>query len=83
MIRLLIGKLKSENVRAKKEYIPIIAGLLNTDKDELLTLWLADQVTAIVADAKGIATKVLNIAKENVEISFKENMNLNFQVIGT
>jgi len=65
-------KIEKGERRARKEYIPIIAELLETNKDELLTLWLADQVTAIVADEKDIATKVLNIAKENVEINFKE-----------
>jgi hypothetical protein len=41
--------------------------MLQTDKDELLTLWLADQVTAMVADEKGIADNVLNIASQNLK----------------
>jgi len=59
-------KIEKGERRAKKEYIPIIAELLETDKDELLTLWLAEQVAAVVADEKEIAEKVLNIVKENV-----------------
>jgi transcriptional regulator with XRE-family HTH domain len=60
-------KIEKGERRARKEYIPIIAELLETDKDELLTLWLAEQVAAVVADEKEIADKVLNIAKKNLQ----------------
>ena len=53
--------------RPKREQIIIIAKLLKTDQKELLSLWLADQVTAVVADEKEIAVNVLNIAKENIK----------------
>lgn len=59
-------KIEKGDRRAKKEYIPIIAELLETDKDELLTFWLADQVTEMVADEKELSNKVLNIAKKNI-----------------
>jgi transcriptional regulator with XRE-family HTH domain len=52
--------------RARKEHIPIIAELLQGDKEELLILWLTDQVTAVVADEKKLSNKVLNIAKKNI-----------------
>lgn len=32
----------------KRNQIPIIANILNTDSDELFTLWLADQVYNII-----------------------------------
>jgi len=60
-------KIEKGERRARKEYIPIIAELLDADKDELLTLWLAEQVAAVVADEKEIADKVLNIAKKNLQ----------------
>ncbi|GHT15359.1 hypothetical protein AGMMS4956_15120 [Bacteroidia bacterium] len=47
----------------------MIADLLQTDKEELLVLWLADQITVVVADEKKIADKALKIAKENIEVS--------------
>ena len=59
-------KIEKGERRARKEHIPIIAEILQADKDELLTLWLADQVTAVVADEKEIADNVLNIAKKNI-----------------
>jgi transcriptional regulator with XRE-family HTH domain len=59
-------KIEKGERRAKKKYIPIIAELLETDKNELLTLWLAEQVAAVVADEKNIANKVLDIAKQTI-----------------
>jgi len=44
----------------------VIADLLQTDKEELLALWLADQVAAVVTDEKKVAGKALDIAKENI-----------------
>jgi len=44
----------------------MIAELLEADKDELLSLWLADQVIAVVTDDKELSSKVLNIAKKRI-----------------
>jgi transcriptional regulator with XRE-family HTH domain len=52
--------------RAKKEQIPIIAEILQADSEELLTLWLADQVNAVVEDEHKAGGKALDIAKENL-----------------
>jgi len=60
-------KIEKGERRAKKEHIPVIAELLEADKVELLTLWLAEQVAAVVANEKEIADKVLTIAKENIK----------------
>ena len=59
-------KIERSERRARKEYIPIIAELLQADKDEFLIFWLADQVTAVAADEKELSNKVLNIAKQNI-----------------
>ena len=59
-------KIEKGERRARKVHIPIIAELLQGDKEELLTLWLADQVTAMVADEKDLSNKVLSIAKKNI-----------------
>jgi transcriptional regulator with XRE-family HTH domain len=60
-------KIEKGGRRARKEYIPVIAELLQTDYEELLKLWLADQVTAVMADEKELSNDVLNIAKQNLE----------------
>ena len=44
---------------ARKEQMPIIAEFLQGNKEELLTLWPADQVTAMVTDEKVLSNKVL------------------------
>ena len=59
-------KIERGERRAKREHIPIIAKILQTAQEELLTLWLADQVVEVVADEKKIARKVLDMAKEKI-----------------
>ena len=59
-------KIERGERKAKREQLAIIAELLKTDEKELLALWLADQVTAVVADEKELSNKVLNIAKQNI-----------------
>jgi transcriptional regulator with XRE-family HTH domain len=59
-------KIEKGERRVKREQIQIIAKLLQADYKELLTLWLADQVTAVIASEREIADKVLNIAKKNI-----------------
>jgi transcriptional regulator with XRE-family HTH domain len=53
--------------RAKREQIPVIAKILQTDPEELLALWLADQVTAVVEDECKAGDKALDIAKKNLK----------------
>ncbi|GHT80556.1 hypothetical protein FACS189467_2990 [Bacteroidia bacterium] len=57
-------KIEKGERRVKAEQIVIIAELLKTDKEELLALWLADQVCAVVKDGYMVAGKALRIAKE-------------------
>ena len=59
-------KIEKGERQAKKEYIPIIATILIADEKELLTLWLADKVTAVVGNEKKISTKALDIVKNNL-----------------
>jgi transcriptional regulator with XRE-family HTH domain len=66
-------KIEKGERRAKCEQVFIIAKLLNMDKDELLALWLAGQVSTIVADEKKMANKALGIAKENINEERCEN----------
>ncbi|GHT63326.1 hypothetical protein FACS189451_09820 [Bacteroidia bacterium] len=51
---------------ARKEHIPVIAELLKTDKDELLTLWLADQV-AVVDDERELIGKALKVVLKKID----------------
>jgi len=44
-----------------------IATILNTGKDELLSLWLADQLFEIVKDEKELRGKALEIVKKKID----------------
>ena len=52
--------------RPKREQVVIIAKLLQANEKELLSFWLADQITTVVADEKEIADNVLDIVKQNI-----------------
>jgi transcriptional regulator with XRE-family HTH domain len=60
-------KIEKGERRVKVEQVVVIAKLLKTDKDKLLALWLADQVTAVVEDEQKVVDKALNIAKRNIK----------------
>jgi DNA-binding XRE family transcriptional regulator len=60
-------KIEKDEWRVKAEQIVVIADLLETDKDELLALWLAEQVAAVVTDEQKVADKALDIAKQNIK----------------
>ena len=59
-------KIERGDRQAKREQIPLIAEILKTAPEELLKLWLADQVTAVVADEKKLSNDVLEIAKKQI-----------------
>jgi transcriptional regulator with XRE-family HTH domain len=66
-------KIERGERRARKEHLSILAELLQADREELLTLWLADQVIAVMDNDKGISDKVLGIAKRNIIDNNDEN----------
>jgi transcriptional regulator with XRE-family HTH domain len=59
-------KIEKGERRVKAEQVVIIADLLEADKDELLALWLADQVAAVVDDEQKVADRAMKIAKQNI-----------------
>jgi transcriptional regulator with XRE-family HTH domain len=59
-------KIEKGERRAKAEQVVVIAELLGVDKEELLTLWLADHVSAVVADEHKVAYKALDIVKRKL-----------------
>ena len=61
-------KIEKGERRTKCEQVVVIADMLKTNKEELLALWLADQVTVPVINKKVIAGKALSIVKQkNIE----------------
>jgi transcriptional regulator with XRE-family HTH domain len=59
-------KIEKGERRAKREQIPLIADILQANLEELLTLWLADQVAEVVAD-ESVAVEALRVAEQKVE----------------
>ena len=51
----------------KKEQVIIIAKVLKADENELLKLWLADQVSAVLDGESEIANEVIDIAKRDID----------------
>ena len=62
----MYSKIERGDRRAKREQVIVLANLLKIDKDELLDLWLADQVYSVIKDAEH-AEKVLDIVLENIK----------------
>ena len=56
----LLSKIEKGVRNIKKELIPKLAEVLNADKEELLTLYLADQLNEIIKD-EPLGKKAMNI----------------------
>ncbi|MDD4575205.1 MAG: helix-turn-helix transcriptional regulator [Bacteroidales bacterium] len=57
------SKIEKGERRVKAEQIVIIAEVLGADKEELLALWLADQIPASVANESAIVDTAMKIVK--------------------
>jgi transcriptional regulator with XRE-family HTH domain len=66
----MYSKIERGDRRAKREQVVKLAELLYADSKELLVLWLADQVIAVVKDEREIADKVSGIVKQNIENTY-------------
>lgn len=60
-------KIERGDRRARREQIPLIAEFLQINLDELLILWLADQIVEIVEKEKELAQQALTIAQRVVK----------------
>lgn len=61
----MFSKIERGERRAKREQVLLLAKLLNTDTQELLTLWLAEQVYDLVKD-EDVASNALKVAEEDL-----------------
>ena len=66
-----LSKIEKGLRQLKREQLPILAEILKVDKDELLILWLADQLYDVVKD-EDVALKAMEAAEE-VIINIKKN----------
>lgn len=61
----MFSKIERGERRAKREQVLLLAKLLKADTQELLTLWLAEQVYDLVKDEE-VASSALKIAEEDL-----------------
>ncbi len=62
----LLSKIERGERQAKKETVLKIAKILKIESDELLTLWLADQIYDVVKDEDN-ALKAIMVAEDSVK----------------
>lgn len=63
----MYSKIERGERKPKREQVLKLANLLEIDKDELLTLWLAGQVNELLKDEK-LANDVLTMVTNNLKI---------------
>ena len=61
-----LSKIEKGMRQLKREQIPILAETLKVDQDELLTLWLADQIYDVVKGEK-LANEAMQVAEKNIK----------------
>ena len=67
-----LSKIEKGLRQLKREQIPILAEILKVSSDELMTLWLADQIYAVVKDEK-LANEAIQVAEKNIKLKKKKN----------
>jgi len=65
-----LSKIEKGLRQLKREQITTIAHILKADVDELLTLWLSEQIYAVVKDEK-LANEAIQVTEE--KIKFKKS----------
>ena len=58
-----LSKIEKGLRQLKREQLPLLAEILKTDKEELLILWLADQLYDVVKD-EDVALKAMEAVEE-------------------
>lgn len=60
-----LSKIEKGLRQLKREQIPILADILKINKDDLVILWLADQVYDVVKDEK-LAYQAIQVAEKKI-----------------
>jgi transcriptional regulator with XRE-family HTH domain len=63
----MYSKIERGERSVKRKQIAIIARLLQTDENELITLWLADKIIAAIGEDKEFAGQALKLCETLVE----------------
>ena len=60
-----LSKIEKGLRQLKREQIAILADILKVEKDELLTLWVADQIIEVTND-EDVALKAMQVAEKEI-----------------
>lgn len=60
-------KIERGDRKANRSQVVLIAKVLSTDENELLTLWLADKVREVVGGEKELAGEALEIVRNELK----------------
>ena len=63
----MLSKIERGERKAKREHIPLLASLLQTNEKELLTIWLADQIVQLVENEEQ-ALQDIKIAENEIKL---------------
>lgn len=61
----MLSKIERGERKAKREYIPVLAEMFKSKDEDLLAIWLADQVYEIVKDEE-VGLKAIQLAEDEV-----------------
>ncbi len=61
----MLSKIERGERRAKREHIPLLASLLQTNEKDLFTIWLADQVYELIKKEDN-ASEILQVAEKKL-----------------
>ena len=67
-----LSKIEKGVRQLKREQIPILTEILKASSDELMTIWLADQIYAVVKDEK-LANEAMQVAEQKINFSKRKN----------
>jgi transcriptional regulator with XRE-family HTH domain len=63
----MYSKIERGDRRAKRSQVILLAELLHVDKDELLTIWLADKILDAIADEPDYALPAIDIVDSQLQ----------------
>ncbi|MGE0567417.1 MAG: helix-turn-helix domain-containing protein [Bacteroidia bacterium] len=70
----MLSKIERGERKAKKEQVIQFAQIFKINEEELVTIWLADQLCAVVKD-ENVALKAMHVAEEKIKHNNKNKHN--------
>jgi XRE family transcriptional regulator len=61
----MYSRIERGDRQAKREQVILLSRIFHIEQDELLSLWVADKVYAVIKNEKDVADKALSIITKN------------------